>query len=223
MFAGISDNDWSNVLRDEFDKPYFVNLMKFLEAQYNSTVVYPEPKNIFAAQQMTDYSEVRVVVLGQDPYHGPNQAHGLSFSVQHGQPIPPSLKNIYKELVTDCGCSAPSHGCLTSWAQHGVLLLNTVLTVRQGQPNSHRNQGWERYTNRVIEVLNERTKPVIFLLWGNQAHSKRQLITNSRHFMLVAPHPSPLSAHRGFFGSRPFSQINAILRELGEPEIEWQP
>ena len=178
--------------------------------------------DIFNALHYTDYDKVKVVILGQDPYHGPKQAHGLSFSVLPGVPAPPSLKNIFKELNSDLGCYIPNNGYLKSWADQGVLLLNTVLTVRAGTPNSHKNKGWETFTDKVISVLNEREDPVIFILWGNNAIAKKKLITNKNHFILQSVHPSPLSASRGFFGSKPFSKANEILKSIGKTPIDWQ-
>lgn len=178
--------------------------------------------DIFNALHYTPFHKVKVVILGQDPYHGPNQAHGLSFSVKPGVPAPPSLKNIFKELHDDLGCTIPNHGHLVHWAKQGVLLLNTVLTVRQGQPQSHRGKGWENFTTRVIELLNEKDSPVVYILWGASAQAKQALIDTSKHFILKAPHPSPLSAHRGFFGSKPFSKTNRILEQQGQDPIDWQ-
>ena len=185
------------------------------------TTVFPAPENVFNALRQTEFDDVKVVILGQDPYHGVGQAHGLSFSVQSGVSFPPSLQNIFQELVDDVGCTWPTSGDLTKWAQQGVLLLNTVLTVEQGQANSHKGMGWEVFTNRIIQVLNERSKPIVFILWGRPAQMKQQLITNPHHVVLTAPHPSPLSAYRGFFGSKPFSQVNAYLRQWGEQTIDW--
>lgn len=190
--------------------------------EYRNRTVYPDKYDIFNALHFTPYTKVRVVILGQDPYHGPGQAHGLSFSVKQGIPIPPSLKNIFSELHNDLGCYIPNNGDLTKWAQQGVLLLNTVLTVRQGAANSHHGLGWETFTDRVIQVLNQREKPVVFILWGAHAQAKQQSIDSDRHFIIKSPHPSPLSANRGFFGSRPFSQTNAFLRQIGSSQIDWQ-
>lgn len=178
--------------------------------------------DIFNALHFTPYKNVKVVLLGQDPYHGPNQAHGLSFSVKPNVPIPPSLKNIFQELHDDLGCYIPDNGCLIPWARQGVLLLNTVLTVRQGEAHSHRGKGWEQFTDRVISLINNREKPAVFILWGRPAQSKLPLIDQTKHFIIRSPHPSPLSANRGFFGSRPFSKANRFLREIGETEIDWQ-
>jgi uracil-DNA glycosylase len=178
--------------------------------------------DIYNALHYTSFKDTKVVILGQDPYHGPGQAHGLSFSVQPGIEMPPSLQNIFKELHNDLGCYLPNHGCLKKWADQGVLLLNTVLTVRQGQPNSHKGMGWEQFTDQVIRILNEREQPVVFILWGRHAQSKKELITGAHHLILESSHPSPMSASRGFFGSRPFSKTNQFLREIGVREIDWQ-
>lgn len=217
----ILKNDWWEHLEQEFQQPYYQELRQFLVAEYKSKVVYPDMHNIFNALHLTSYGEAKVVILGQDPYHGVGQAHGLSFSVQPGVAPPPSLLNIFKELEGDLGCPQPNHGYLVHWAKQGVLLLNTVLTVRQGEANSHRGKGWERFTDRVISVLNHREQPVIFMLWGKPAQEKQQLITAKQHLVLKSPHPSPLSAHRGFLGSRPFSKANIFLKSLGQKEIDW--
>lgn len=218
----ILKNNWNDFLKDEFEKEYYRNLHNFLVHEYRSNIIYPDMYDIFNALHYTDYDKVKVVILGQDPYHGPNQAHGLSFSVLPGVPAPPSLKNIFKELHSDLGCYIPNNGYLKSWADQGVLLLNTVLTVRQSSPNSHKNKGWESFTDKVISVLNDREDPVIFILWGNNAISKKKLITNPKHYILQSVHPSPLSANRGFFGSKPFSKTNEILKSLGKEPINWQ-
>ncbi len=218
----ILENGWSLLLEDEFGKPYCRELREFLKEEYAAATVYPEKDDIFNALRYTDYEDVKVVILGQDPYHGPGQAHGLSFSVKPGVKLPPSLRNIFKELEADLGCEIPDNGYLKKWADQGVLLLNTVLTVREGEANSHRGKGWEIFTDRVITLLNEREKPVIFILWGKPAQTKLKLIDESRHYIITSVHPSPLSARRGFFGSKPFSKANAILRERGEKEIDWQ-
>lgn len=216
-------NSWKDLLSREEEQPYYKFLETFLERQYMEQTVYPKKENIFNALQLTDYDNVKVVILGQDPYHGPNQAHGLSFSVEKGQKLPPSLKNMMKELQQDIGCEIPEHGDLTSWAKQGVLLLNTVLTVQAGKANSHKGQGWEQFTNAVIELLAKREQPIVFLLWGKPAQSKRMLIEqiSSNHIILQSPHPSPLSAHRGFFGSRPYSKANEALLSLGQQPIDW--
>jgi uracil-DNA glycosylase len=215
-------NSWGELLKAEFEQPYFVELQKFLKKEYLEQTIYPEKEEIFNSLKYTDYHDVKVVLLGQDPYHGPGQAHGLSFSVKQGVKLPPSLKNILKELESDLGCKIPKDGFLKKWADQGVLLLNTVLTVRAGEAHSHKGKGWETLTNRIIALLNEREKPVIFLLWGRPAQSKLKLINQDRHYVLMSAHPSPLSAKRGFFGSKPFSQINQHLVEKGEEEIDWQ-
>jgi uracil-DNA glycosylase len=218
----ILKNDWAPLLEAEFSKPYYQELRRFLIQEYRTRTIYPDMYDIFNALHYTSYADVKVVILGQDPYHGPGQAHGLSFSVKPGVPVPPSLQNMFKELHDDLGCYIPDNGYLVKWAEQGVLLLNTVLTVREGSPNSHKGKGWETFTDKVIAVLNEREKPVVFVLWGSHAQQKQQLITGRHHIMIKAPHPSPLSAHRGFFGSRPFSRINRYLRETGSGEIDWQ-
>ncbi|WP_088834328.1 uracil-DNA glycosylase [Paenibacillus tyrfis] len=220
--AAILQNDWAPLLEDQFQAPYYNRLRTFLKQEYATRTVYPDMHDIFNALHYTSYADTKVVILGQDPYHGPGQAHGLSFSVKPGIPAPPSLQNIFKELHSDLGCSIPDNGCLVPWAEQGVLLLNTVLTVRQGEAHSHKGQGWETFTDRVISLLNEREKPIVFVLWGSPAQQKMQLITERRHFIVRSVHPSPLSAHRGFFGSRPFSQVNDFLRSIGSAEIDWQ-
>ena len=214
-------NDWDSILTGEFDKEYYKELRKFLVSEYRTTTIYPDMHDIFNALKYTPYENVKVVILGQDPYHEPGQAHGLCFSVKKGVPKPPSLVNIFKELEADLGIAPPSHGCLTDWAAQGVLLLNTVLTVRRGQANSHKGKGWEIFTDRVIELLNEREKPIVFILWGANAKSKREIITNPNHIIRTGAHPSPLSAHNGFFGGRYFSRTNAYLTEKGEMPIDW--
>lgn len=201
---GILKNDWKNYLEEEFNKDYYRRIRRFLIQEYRSKTIYPDMYDIFNALHFTPYKDVKVVILGQDPYHGPNQAHGLSFSVKPEVKIPPSLVNIYRELQNDLGCYIPNHGYLKKWADQGVLLLNAVLTVRAGQANSHRSIGWENFTDRVIEVLNQRTDPVVFILWGRNAQSKSRLITNNRHLIIKSAHPSPLSAHRGFLAANPF-------------------
>ncbi|MEK5183912.1 uracil-DNA glycosylase [Solibacillus sp. FSL W7-1324] len=216
-------NRWKDLLAQEVEQPYYKQLVTFLEQQYMEETVYPKKENIFSALQLTDYNQVKVVILGQDPYHGPNQAHGLSFSVEKGQKLPPSLKNMMKELQQDIGCEIPEHGDLTSWAKQGVLLLNTVLTVQAGKANSHKGQGWERFTDTIIENLAKREQPIVFLLWGKPAQSKRNLIEriSNNHIIFQSPHPSPLSAHRGFFGSKPYSKANEALLSLGQQPIDW--
>lgn len=217
----ILKNDWAPLLEAEFQKPYYIKLRQFLINEYKTRVVYPDMYDIYNALHYTPFAETKVVILGQDPYHGPGQAHGLSFSVQPGVKAPPSLQNIFKELRDDLGCSIPNNGCLVKWAEQGVLLLNTVLTVRKNAPNSHRGIGWETFTDQVIQTLNEREKPVVFMLWGRNAQAKQQLIS-PRHAIIKSPHPSPFSADRGFFGSRPFSKANQFLRDIGSAEIDWQ-
>lgn len=216
------DNDWDQLLEGEFDKDYYRKLRQFLKREYATRTIYPDQYSIFEALRLSSCDNCKVVILGQDPYHGPNQAHGLAFSVQPGVEIPPSLLNIYQELHDDLGCDIPHTGCLTAWAKQGVLLLNTGLTVRAGMANSHRGIGWEIFTDRVIGLLNEKERPVVFMLWGSNAREKAALVTNPRHLVLQAPHPSPLSASRGFFGCRHFSKANAFLHSTGQAEIDWQ-
>jgi len=218
----ILKNTWKDLLEEEFQKDYYLKLRKFLIKEYKTRTIYPHMNDIFNALHYTDYPDVKVVILGQDPYHGPNQAHGLSFSVKPGVQPPPSLMNIFKELKDDLNCYIPNNGYLKKWADEGVLLLNTVLTVRAGQANSHRNMGWENFTDRVISLLNEREDPIVFILWGNNAQEKMKLITNPRHYIIKSPHPSPFSASRGFFGSRPFSKTNNFLISIGKKPIDWQ-
>lgn len=214
-------NDWNEVIGGELEKPYFLELKKFLDDEYANQTVYPDVKDIFNAFHFTNYANLKVVLLGQDPYHGPGQAHGLSFSVKPGIPAPPSLVNIFKELKDDMGIEIPKHGYLKSWAMQGVLLLNTVMTVRGGEANSHKNKGWEVFTDQVIRAINAKEDPVVFWLWGKPAQDKAKLITNSHHLILRAPHPSPLSVYRGFYGSKPFSQTNAFLIQNKKAPIEW--
>ncbi|CAI8855947.1 MULTISPECIES: uracil-DNA glycosylase [Bacillus] len=218
----ILKNDWEPLLAPEFEKPYYQKLRQFLKEEYSTHVIYPRANDIFNALHYTSYEDTKVVILGQDPYHGPDQAHGLSFSVQPGVKTPPSLQNMYKELHADLGCEIPNNGYLVKWAEQGVLLLNAVLTVRQGEANSHKGKGWEHFTDRVIELLNEREKPLIFILWGRHAQAKKKLITNSNHHIIESVHPSPLSARRGFFGSKPFSKVNDLLSSMDEKKIDWQ-
>ncbi|MDP4163976.1 MAG: uracil-DNA glycosylase [Bacillota bacterium] len=212
---------WEKRLKGEFEKEYFRRLSDFLEIEYKNHTVFPPREDIFNALKYTDFDQVKVVILGQDPYHGPNQAHGLSFSVQPEVKIPPSLKNIFKELHSDTGVNIPGHGCLARWAEQGVLLLNTVLTVRSGEANSHKGKGWETFTDKVISLLNDRKEPLVFILWGKPAQSKLSLINTEKHHIILSPHPSPLSARHGFFGSRPFSKTNHYLRQRNEREINW--
>ena len=214
-------NDWDNILADEWEKPYYKELHNFLKTEYSSRRIYPDMYDIFNALKYTAFEDVKAVILGQDPYHGAGQAHVLCFSVKKGIVPPPSLKNIYKELNSDIGMPIPSHGELTKWAKQGVLLLNNVLTVREGCPNSHKGKGWETFTDRVINELNNKTTPVVFLLWGANAQTKAQLITNPIHKKLITVHPSPLSASRGFLGCRHFSKANTLLEEAGLTPIDW--
>ncbi|AZB40963.1 uracil-DNA glycosylase [Bacillus sp. FJAT-42376] len=214
-------NDWWNELEEQFSENYYVSLREKLKREYESGTVYPDPHDLFNALHLTPYSEVRAVILGQDPYHGPGQAHGLSFSVKEGVRKPPSLKNIYKELSSDLGCPEPSHGSLVKWAEQGVLLLNTVLSVRKGEANSHKDLGWERFTDEVIRSLNNKEDPVVFILWGKHAQAKKELVDLTKHAVIESPHPSPFSANRGFFGSKPFSRTNEFLKEKGLKEIDW--
>ena len=218
----IIENDWKELLKSEMGKEYFQKLRTFLIDEYNTKIIYPEIDNVFSALELTSYKDTKVVILGQDPYHGPSQSHGLAFSVRSGVRIPPSLRNIYKELNTDLGCYIPNNGYLKKWADQGVLLLNTSFTVIAGEANSHRKIGWEIFTDSIIELLNHRDEPVIFILWGNNAKSKEGLITNNKHHVIKSVHPSPLSASRGFFGSRPFSKANQILNIIGKDPIDWQ-
>lgn len=216
------NNDWDELLKDEFKKEYYLNLREFLKKEYSTRVIYPNMYNIFEALKHTSFKDTKVLILGQDPYHGENQAHGLAFSVQKGVKIPPSLLNIYKELHDDLGCYIPNNGYLIPWSDQGVLLLNTALTVRAHEANSHKNIGWEIFTDDIIKLLNTREDPVIFVLWGANARCKKEFIDVSRHYVLEAPHPSPLSASRGFFGCKHFSKINKILEGLGKEPIDWQ-
>lgn len=214
--------DWDDILADEWQKPYYLELRKFLKQEYSTQTVYPNMEDIFNALKLTSFKDTKVVIIGQDPYHGFGQAHGLCFSVKKGVVPPPSLKNIYKELKSDMGFEIPSHGELTSWAKQGVLLLNNVLTVREGLPNSHKGKGWEIFTDRVIGKLNKKETPVVFLLWGANAQKKAEIITNPKHFKLMTVHPSPLSASRGFFGCRHFSKTNEILQKNHIDPINWE-
>ena len=218
----IFKNDWGQYLKEEMAQPYYRQLRQFLIGEYSRKQVYPDMYSIFNALHYTSYEDTKVLILGQDPYHEPGQAHGLSFSVQPNVPPPPSLVNIFKELETDLGCTVPNNGCLEPWARQGVLLLNTVLTVQAHRANSHRDKGWEIFTDKIISLLNQREKPVAFILWGSPARRKKAMITNPQHFIVESPHPSPLSAYRGFFGSRPFSKVNKFLESVGEEPINWQ-
>ena len=215
-------NDWDKLLKEEFNKPYYLALRQFLIEEYRTQVIYPPKEDLFNALKATSYQDTKVVILGQDPYHGLGQAHGMAFSVNPGIAIPPSLRNIYKELQDSLGCSIPDNGYLMPWAKQGVLLLNTVLTVRAGQPQSHQNKGWEILTDEIIKLLNQKDETVIFLLWGSPAKKKMNLITNPKHVVLTAVHPSPLSAHRGFFGCNHFKQVNEILERQGRETIDCQ-
>ena len=216
----MTNNYWNVVLKEEYEKNYFKNIAMFINKEYKEKIVYPPKRDILRALKLTDYNDVKVVILGQDPYHGENEANGLSFSVNEGIKLPPSLKNIYKELYDDLGITKTT-GDLTSWANQGVLLLNSVLTVLKDTPTSHSKIGWQEYTDAIIKKLNEREKPIVFILWGNYARSKKNLITNKRHYIIESPHPSPFSANSGFFGSRPFSKTNEFLKKNNIKEIEW--
>lgn len=215
------NNDWDDILKDEWEKPYYRQLHNFLKEEYSTRRIYPDMHDIFNALKYTPFSNTKVCIIGQDPYHGPGQAHGLCFSVKKGVALPPSLVNIYKEITDDVGVTMPPYGDLTGWAKQGILLLNTVLTVRAGSPNSHKDKGWEIFTDRVISELNKKETPVVFLLWGANAERKARIITNPIHKKLITVHPSPLSAYRGFFGCRHFSKTNEILEQNGISKIEW--
>lgn len=216
------NNDWLPALGEEFRKPYYKKLYEFVKNEYNTTQVFPPADDIFNAFHFTPLSEVKVVIIGQDPYHEPGQAHGLCFSVKPGVDIPPSLVNIYKELSDDLGCYIPNNGYLEKWAKQGVLMLNTVLTVQAHRANSHRGRGWEEFTDAAIRVLNTQNRPIVFILWGKPAQSKKNMLNNPEHLILEAPHPSPLSSYRGFFGSKPFSKTNDFLCKNGQTAIDWQ-
>ena len=216
------DNDWLPAVNAEFKKPYYAELYKFVKEEYSKVAVFPPADEIFSALHLTPLSKVKVVVIGQDPYHNVGQAHGLCFSVRPEVEIPPSLVNIYKELQSDLGCKIPNNGYLVKWAEQGVLLLNTVLTVRAHQANSHQGKGWEQFTDAIIRAVNAEDRPIAYLLWGRPAQSKMSMLTNPKHKVFTAPHPSPLSAHRGFFGCKHFSQANAFLEENGIEPIDWQ-
>ena len=215
-------NDWDEILRDEFSKEYYLKLRAFLKQEYSTHKVHPDMFDIFNALKWTSYADTKVVILGQDPYHEVGQAHGLAFSVQKGVRIPPSLLNMYKELQNELGCYIPNNGYLEKWARQGVMLLNSALTVRDGLANSHRGKGWEIFTDRIVELLNDREDPVIFLLWGSNAKEKMKVITNPQHKILTTVHPSPLSASRGFFGCGHFKTANRLLNQMGKSEIDWQ-
>lgn len=216
------NNDWLEALQGEFKKPYYKDLFEKVKSEYSTRQIFPPADDIFNAFHLTPLSQVKVVILGQDPYHNVGQAHGLCFSVQKGVDVPPSLVNIYKELHDDLGCEIPNHGCLTKWANQGVLMLNTVLTVRAHEANSHRGIGWEEFTDAAIKALNEENRPIVFILWGSPAQKKARMLNNPNHLILKAPHPSPLSAYRGFFGSKPFSQTNEFLISHGIEPVDWQ-
>lgn len=219
----VIKKNWYEKLKDEFESEEYKNLEKFLNTEYTTKTIYPEPKNVFNALNLVKFEDVKIVIIGQDPYHNPNQAHGLSFSVEKDVAIPPSLQNIYKELSTDLNCYIPNNGNLTKWAKQGVLMLNSVLTVEKNKPNSHKNKGWERITKRIVELLNERESPVIFMLWGGNAKAIGKDIDKSKHYVLTAVHPSPMSANQGgWFGCKHFSQANAILNKLNKEPIDWQ-
>ncbi len=215
-------NEWDSIIGEEFSKPYYKKLREFLKSEYKTRRIYPDMYDIFNALRYTSYNDVKAVIIGQDPYHGEGQAHGLCFSVKKGITPPPSLVNIFKELKSDLGINIASHGELTSWSQNGVLLLNTVLTVREASPNSHKNLGWEIFTDAVISALNERNAPTVFILWGANAKAKATLLTNPIHKILTAAHPSPLSAYNGFFGCKHFSKANEFLIKNGIPPIDWE-
>lgn len=217
----MTRTDWNPLLRAQFDLPYWQSLQAFVTAERAKGVVYPPADEVFAALHLTPYADVKVMILGQDPYHGPGQAHGLCFSVRRGTRVPPSLVNIHKELHSDLGVAIPDHGNLEAWARQGVLLLNTTLTVRAGQAASHQKHGWETFTDQVIRVVDAKADPVVFILWGSSARRKRELIDTTRHTIIESPHPSPLSAHNGFFGTRPFSRANAALVAAGREPIDW--
>ncbi|MBR3141043.1 MAG: uracil-DNA glycosylase [Methanobrevibacter sp.] len=215
-------NDWDLVLKEEFQKEYFINLKKFVDNEYDLKTIYPPYEDIFNAFKLTSINDVKVVILGQDPYHEKGQAHGLAFSTPEGRPIPRSLKNIFKEINQEYGYPIPKSGCLENWAKQGVFLLNTVLTVEEGNANSHSDCGWQIFTDNVIKILNNQTKPIVFLLWGKQAEKKKVLISNSNHLVLITSHPSPFSARRGFFGSNHFKLANEFLKEKRNEEIDWK-
>lgn len=214
-------NDWDEILHGEFESEYYLSLREFLKYEYSHHRIYPPMNDIFNALRYTSYADTRVVILGQDPYHGEGQAHGLCFSVKDGTPPPPSLKNIFKELESDLGIKPPKNPELTGWARQGVLLLNTTLTVREGSPQSHKGHGWEIFTDRVISLLSKREEPIVFILWGGNARAKKSLIDTKRHCIIESAHPSPLSAYNGFFGSRPFSRANDFLRSIGRDAIDF--
>lgn len=215
-------DDWYELLREECGKPYFMQLEQAIHEEYAKNTIYPPMEQLYTAFYLTPFEEVKVVILGQDPYHGLGQAHGLAFSVDYGMPIPSSLRNIYKELQQDIGCNIPNHGNLEQWAKQGVLLLNTSLTVRAAEPDSHKNMGWEKFSDTVIKKLNEQISPIVFILWGGNARKKSSVITAPQHCVIESAHPSPLSAYRGFWGSKPFSRANEYLQEQGRDPIMWE-
>jgi len=216
-------NDWKDVLGSEMSEPYFMELTDFIEKERKKgKVIFPPREEVFSALELTPFDQVKVIILGQDPYHGANQAHGLAFSVKKGIPKPPSLVNIFKELSSDLGIQAPPHGNLQSWAKEGVLLLNTVLTVEEGKPAGHHNKGWERFTDKIIELLNQKKEHLVFILWGSPAQKKMKMLDAKKHLILTSPHPSPLSSYRGFFGSKPFSQANQYLLKNGIEPVNWR-
>ena len=215
-------NKWDSLLTTEYNKDYFKNLMDFVKQEYKTKTIYPKQSDVFNDFRYTDFDEVKVVILGQDPYHGPNQAEGLSFSVSNEVLKPPSLKNIFKELESDLGIPFPKHNSLKPWAKEGVLLLNAVLTVEEHAPTSHKNHGWETFTDEVIKILNKKTTPVVFIFWGSYARAKKKLITNPIHYVIESAHPSPFSAYNGFFGSKPFSKTNEFLKSKGIKEVNWR-
>ncbi len=219
---GAIEGKWADALKEEFRKPYYTDLYKFIKEEYSSHVVYPPSEDIFNALHLTDLRDIKVVILGQDPYHEPGQAHGLCFSVRPEVDIPPSLVNIYKELHDDLGCKIPDNGYLVHWAEQGVLLLNTLLTVRAHQAFSHRGKGWENFTDAIIRAVNKEDRPIVYMLWGSPAQKKAEMLDNPKHLILKAPHPSPLSAYRGFFGCRHFSKCNEFLEKNGIAPIDWQ-
>lgn len=219
---GAIEGKWADALKEEFRKPYYTDLYKFIKEEYSSHVIYPPSEDIFNALHLTDLKDIKVVILGQDPYHEPGQAHGLCFSVRPEVDIPPSLVNIYKELHDDLGCKIPDNGYLVHWAEQGVLLLNTLLTVRAHQAFSHRGKGWENFTDAIIRAVNKEDRPIVYMLWGSPAQKKAEMLDNPKHLILKAPHPSPLSAYRGFFGCRHFSKCNEFLEKNGIAPIDWQ-
>lgn len=218
----MSNNDWDYILQDEYKKDYFKKIVFFVNEEYKKKVIYPPKNYILRSLSLTDYNNVKVVILGQDPYHGDHEANGLSFSVNQGIHLPPSLQNIYKEIKTDLGIDMPSNGDLTKWAKEGVLLLNSILTVEKDKPASHKDIGWEMFTDEIIRKINEKKDPVVFILWGNFARSKKRFITNKWHLIIESTHPSPFSCHNGFFGSKPFSRTNNFLKKNNIKEIDWK-